>query len=1325
MENIGKSNHNNFIISDNLFTTKENYKTIEQKDFKKYLIEQFNNNNKNIYSYEVIKNDTNAKIVIDLDNKKDKNGLRKYKPIDYNFILNYGNDFINFIKNTYHITNDITYYLKTSNEENEINFNINDIAFNSVHLIFNLYTNNFKNFKEVIINFLKKYTQYTPYTDINIYSKNRKMRTIGAKKPNRRDIFYVVENEKIINWVDMDNTRIVKYLITNIDTNDIFLNIHSNDKIILFNDKIILNEDQDQDQNETENIKYNNDNDFTLFKKEIKTLKYMNKDQFYKTLFTLIQIIKQDTKHKKQHQELINDFLNIERSDRYADSYENDKKLLNDFINNNNTKNTDDKYFIPITQKEITFIKSHIHNDTNIIFNVIKLKKSKYVLNVKNTNIFYDTNKKILITEGIIKNKKSKKTIFKLLQSREINYYIENITKRTIYNDNYYYKINEINEWNEIKESDTNEYNWGAVGSKKSYLRMRNDIIYTLKKNENNKIIIVSDTISLSYKTLYDIENILKELYETDNVSDLIYHYSNKKILNDSIKVYITTYDSITKNHFFSATHIFIDEVYNVMKRIYTIQKETRNDKIPQINQLKQLFKNKVVKLYDADYNKEIEGFLQLFFNKNKMRINKLINFIQYNNNLILQREEESKNEIINLLKTNHKITISTSYFKYGEELRMYLLEKTNNKNIIFLGKGTAITSENNLLENETRKGFFKRITENTELWNNYDCIIYTTSITTGISYNKYDTFYKHFSFIGEHGGDNTQNSQFLFRTRHLISKTISIIPIKHAFNLIKEQDNTNNYTIMNKNNDLFIDSINGDNNINYIEENEENEDYDIAEIGNIKIEENDYNYYDNMKENRNILLYVENMINKEKLKNKTKINSIMKNCFNWGMNNFNSNLIEITENDQEEETNNEQEEETTIKIVDTDIWNNTRINKNKYTKEEIDRINDNNYTDKTEYNAINKYLLFKKFNYSIHFINYLYDNKNLFYDTNSEKYVDSHNFINCYLNEDTYKNLYGYQKLYKNYQMNDLIQDIFNNFLKNDYTQDINKTHIYNNEATNKDRTNNTYNLYSSYVVNRLFNLCNITKEDIHNFIENGETIKISKVEYFNIMKGIFNETEKIYNFLVINYTDKNNHKANRSKKDLNEYKKIMNMLKMAFKHYNIEIKTGKEDLKKATKEEKYIIIENIKSIMPTILNTFRIQKYNILYNKNHTQKYNIIDLYDITEKNYTDIRPLITTANYNDSYNLLNNYKKYLTLNTYTDLTNKIKIFKTEIENVAIPFEEEEEETTQDIIKNILYDIISKIEIDYIEPYECKRETIKDFVLASKGLLEEINSY
>ena len=1327
MENIGETHQDNFIISDNLFTTKENYKTIEQKDIKKYLIEQYNNNNKNIYSYEVIKNETNAKIVIDLDNKKDKNGIRKYKPIDYTFILNYVNDFIDFIKKTYNITNDITYYLKSSLEENEINFNINDIAFNSVHLIFNLYTNDFKNFKEVIINFLKKYPQYTPYTDINIYSKNRKMRMVGAKKPNRKDFFYCIENEKVINWTDMNNKKILNYMITNIDTNDIFLNIQLNDKIILFNNKIILNEDQDQEQ--TENIKYNNDNDFMIFKKELKTLKYMNKDQFYQTLFTLIQIIKQDTKHKKQHKELINDFLNIKRSIQYADCYENDKKILNDFINNNNTINTDNDYFIPLTQKEITFIKSHIHIDNNTIFNVIKLNKSRYVLNVKDTNIYYDTNKKILITEGIVKNKKSKKALFKFLKSREINYYIENITKQTQLKINYYYKINEINEWTEIKNNNNNEYNWGAVGSKKSFLRMRNDIIYTLKRNRNNKIIFVTDTIALSYKTFYDIETILKELYQTDNISDLIYHYSNKQILKDSVKIYITTYDSITKNHFFNSTHIFIDEFYNVIKRIYTIQKETRNDKIPQINQLKQLFKNKVVKLYDADYNKEIEGFLKLIFSRDKMRINKLINFIQYNNNLILQREEESKNEIIDLLNTNHKITISTSYFKYGEELRLYLLENTNNKNIIFLGKGTAITSDNNLLENETKKGFFKRITENTELWGEYDCIIYTTSITTGISYNQYNTFYKHFSFIGQYGGDNTQNSQFLFRTRHLISKTISIIPIKHAFNLIKEQDNINNYTIMNTNNNLFIDNINGDNNINYILENEEdNEDYDNAEIGNMENEYNEYSEcysYDNMKENRNILLYIENMINKDKLKNKTKINAIMINCYNWGINNFNSNLIELAEMEEQEQDNEQEQEQTNMKIkkMDSNIWDNTRITKTKYTIEEIKRVNDNNHTDKNQHNAITKYLLFKKYNYSIHFINYLYDNKIPFYDTNGEDYEDSHNFINCYLNDDTLKNLTGLQKLYKNYELRDLIQDIFNNFLKNDNTQDLNKIHIYNNEATNQDRTKHTYNLYSSYVVNRLFYLCDITKEDIHNFIENGETIKICKVEYYNIMKGLFHETEKMYNFLVINYTDNNNHKASRSKKELNEYKKVMNMLKMCFKNYNIEIKTGKEDLKKATKEEKYVIIENLKSKIPIIINTFRIQKYYIKHNKKDTEKYNLIDLYDITEKNYTDIRPLITKVNTYDINDLMETYNIYLTLNTKTYINNKIEIFKNEIDNVAIQFKEEE--NTEDIIKNILYDIISKIEIDFIEPYECKRETIKDFVSASKELLEEINSY
>ena len=567
-------------IAQSLYTTTEGIKKINYNELKAYMEQEYKNK---CNSYEIIKEKTFCKIIIDLDNKIDRiTKQRKNKPLTNSFINNFITDFKDYINTFKKIAKtDIKHLIKLSLTPSEANENINEIELNSVHLIFNLKTDNFKNIKSLLIDFLKCYTIYEPYTDLKIYTRNRKMRLIGSKKEDkyRNDYFYPLINGEIKKWTELSNEELLNYMITYTDNNDISINIkgQSPSQIHLINNKIIHNEEEEEEEEDIwnwntlnretlTNIKYENNCDYNTFKQEcLKNLKYMDTDTFFCNLFSLIQIIRQDNEPNHNKELLIKTFLDIERSEKYKNCYENDKAIINDNLNTLH-KNTNNKYFIQLTSNEINFIKKHIQQDIpqpQITFIVNKIKDKKYILNIKNTNIYYDTHNKILIKNGLIKtiitenknpekkNKTYKKKLFKNTNSQEINYFIEKNIIEYNNNNNFksIYNINEITEWNEIKESDKNEYNWGAVGSKKSYERMRNDIIYTLI-GEDNKIIFVGDTRALCNKHYGDIRLILKcEGYDDKEIDKLIHHYSNKKLINEKCKIYITTYDSILLIH--------------------------------------------------------------------------------------------------------------------------------------------------------------------------------------------------------------------------------------------------------------------------------------------------------------------------------------------------------------------------------------------------------------------------------------------------------------------------------------------------------------------------------------------------------------------------------------------------------------------------------------------------------------------------------------------------------------------------------------------------------------------------------------------------------
>ena len=1232
------------------------YMKCRQQDWLKIsrtdMVRKIKNKNTN---FEVIRQNTQCKLILDLDNKDlDKSPLTTPK-INYICI-----QLIEFIKIKFNQINQnrITTSVKVSITPTEL---INKITeYNSIHIVVNCYTNSLLEQKQFIQSF-KNYlcecgeTELSGYIDLRIYSNNRLIRTLNSNKDkSRQDFFVALINNQLLSIGELSKNEIEDFFISDFDKDkNIFLNLSSpnNNNIYIVNDKIINDTFSIECVNNQEKINYINDCDFDKFKKYIKTLKNQSSSEWYKNVFTLSQIINQDNKNKIQHQDLINQFLNVERLEKYKNSIDNDRKIILATIKNNKVKNQNYKFFVEIEKEEIEFIKSHISTplkslnveNLNVVFNQHYPAKNKsYLLKINNSNIIYDCKTKILCENAVIKTIRTEKNKLKKIvvkqSPQEYSFYIDKIFKTKQHNS-LKNKINFFMDWNElITNINQNEYVVAPTSSGKSYFRMNKLLEQVFKKNKS-KVIFVCDTKAMVNKTYSSVINLINK--------DFVYHYlKDKKIkLNKHHRAIVITYDSLYKHKYtllttFKATHLFIDEIVNVLKRIVNNSKDKKYEKINMLDQFCNTMKKTIVKFFDADYDKQTETILKLL-SKKEIVVNKMVNFIQYNNIIKFQNEKKSIKEIHSLLKQKLKITISISTKKRAFEL---FEEFSINDNKIlritsgeaFVNKETIEGIDNDIIKDPTK--FFNLITTNTSLWELFNVVIYTTTITTGISIDKENIFYKHYSFLSKYGGDTQQEAQFNCRVRKLQSKTITIVNIGDT-NLLSEnrsdkqiEDIVNKKHLINENNNnTFISDCEEKKYENFeyeyieepiatqveeepeIEEEEEEEEEQEEEMKNYF---NDYIEPSVKQHLNNIIDTIEkhNSIIEEKKLHKAY--HICKRLLDWGCQEIISDYFDMVNDIDNKNV-----------IIDNDIVEcyNMELNDWKQTKS-IKKFNNNEYND-IDNRTIQqrqenwKSLISSQCGFSNYFINYLFDNDN-----------DNHNKLFISINSKTYQNNYkNFSRYYNNFQMKDIIIMIYN-CVKSD-KMDFNKDRMLNVEVNKRTRPVNMKHLYCCYIVIKIHELLNITNQDIIDFLTNKNKIEIEKSnENIDKLKSLFSETEWIYNYISLNYTDKNGHKFSRAKKELDKNAKIYDMVVKAFNDYGINVIVGQ------TKRNN----ENIVIYPPT--ENYRIQKYYTDFiDLDQQEIYTYTDLYDYNENDYKNISPLLPLIKEDYIINFINRFAIY----------------------------------------------------------------------------------
>ena len=124
-------------------------------------------------------------------------------------------------------------------------------------------------------------------------------------------------------------------------------------------------------------------------------------------------------------------------------------------------------------------------------------------------------------------------------------------------------------------------------------------------------------------------------------------------------------------------------------------------------------------------------------------------------------------------------------------------IQKTNCKTV----KITTDGAFSSIPEEKDRdpKELKEELSRNTDSWGRYNCVIYTPTITTGISYNDTGHFFKKFLFCSTRSCDATETVQMIYRERCVISKEITICSIHNRLMTLKYSPVEDSYKKMSR----------------------------------------------------------------------------------------------------------------------------------------------------------------------------------------------------------------------------------------------------------------------------------------------------------------------------------------------------------------------------------------------------------------------------------------------------------------------------------------------------------------------------------------------
>jgi hypothetical protein len=1098
--------------------------------------------------FEVIVKNKQSKIYIDLDIKPEKN----QKPISYNDLTELLNGFSEYLKLHYNVINSkIKYNIYLSTDDNNLKKDLNEKFIKSVHIIYNVYCDNNKIVQQIVKNYGEHNNVFKDFIkneiiDMRVYDNNKRFRTILQSKPDRTDSLkkIFVENDNVI--LKKQNNNIENYLDNHISSED-FVTFIDKNKDIYIEEEITETEDIKSEFNITYKL-----NQITKLKKymnETKEKNYNNSKSWFYILNTILQVIYfyEGNLNNIIENEFIKDFLIKSQVGKYKN---NDSQIENiKIIKKNSTDTnklltfTNKDFKMPLTCSQLNNIYDFLQIDIKEQIEITHVtidNKNYYVFNglTKEYGYYNYSNHFILKNVSVHENENKKKY---LKCEDHINLKIEEIKSKN-YNKNK--KINYITDLSIVPNNPNDStYTIAPVGSGKSYLVMNKDIT-NIFKNPNNKILIVSDTISVSTKSKADIEKIFENIgidlntllfYQDEKVKK---NKNNNKVnVFENIKCYVTCYNSIKIiMNKFKPTHIILDEFKNIQNAITKIQKDHIYEKQEIANFFFDLLNDcQAIKFYDANiYDYDID-FFEKFINKN-ISYYQLINNKQYNNEIIFNSYNNQIDKVIEYVKTNKKFVISSATNSFAKKIQEIIREHaTNDKKFLFIEPSGAYTNENANDTQEQKRELKTKILRNFDLCSEYDYVIYTPTIQTGISFNETEIYETIFHFVGE-GNDYLQQAQMVHRFRKTISKQINICSINnHLSSVTSDKFISSNVKNETENANLFI--------------------------GNI-VNKTTNKYYKNNSQLKTELSYCDKPYNfiecinkyRENENDYLKMYKFIEILYNWGSNIIKYNFYDSTQSEQIIYDENRLEQIAMNSII--------KIQRDSWLKHDFIDFNRNDINNQLSEIEI-KSMILKKYGFTTE----LYNQIKLLNPYYEYKFFSELTDSSCFnvLNK-TNENIFNKISNIKYYEVKELIYFIFDNIQSCFNNTQITNNKIKNNDILNSILSNNSVEDYKGtfkfitkiYMCFKIFDIYGLDFNELKSFYYTHNAIRFdNQIEIFT--NDFLNNNKSLVSYI----TD-------------NEYIKSDYFLKFCFSKLFIEYSQKEKTIKPANKNIKFRFQQN-----------------------------------------------------------------------------------------------------------------------------------------------------